>query len=137
MAREPVTVAAEVYTAFNRGDIDRVAELFHPEIEWVEPQGYFVPEGRGVHRGRETILGFLEAFGRYWSRFEVHADRLWDGGGGEVLMWGRQQGTARDTGRTYEGPVANLWVVRDGLITRHESIGDTLSIAAALDGGDS
>ncbi|WP_320669768.1 nuclear transport factor 2 family protein [Patulibacter defluvii] len=136
MTASPVEVAAEVYASFNRGDIARVAELFDPEIEWVEPQGYFVPEGRGVRRGREVILGLLDAFGRYWSSFQVHADRIWDGGDGEVLMWGRQVGVARETGRTYEGPVANLWVVRDGLITRHESVGDTWSIADALGGRD-
>ncbi len=135
-ARAPVAVVAEVYAAFNRGDLERVTELFAPDVEWIEPQGYFLPEGRGSNRGRELIMEFLVGFGRYWSSFEVQADGIWDGGDGVVLMWGKQVGVARDSGRSYAGPVANLWVVRDGLITRHRSVGDTWSIADALGGRD-
>jgi ketosteroid isomerase-like protein len=131
---DDVAVAREIYEAFNRGDIARVEELMDPEVEWVEPQGYFVPEGRGVHRGRDLVMGFLHAFGEYWETFTVHPDRMWDGGDGNVLVWGRQVGRARATGRDYEGPVANLWVVRDGRAVRHESIGDSWSIAEALGG---
>lgn len=134
MAQEDLKVAGEIYEAFNRGDLARVEELLDPDIEWVEPEGYFLPEGRGVHRGRDTVLRFLVGFGEYWERFSVHPDRMWDGGEGVVLMFGRQVGRARVTGRDYQGPVANLWVVQDGRAIRHESIGDTWSIAHALGG---
>jgi ketosteroid isomerase-like protein len=80
------------------------------------------------------VLAFLVAFGEYWESFTVHADRLYDGGGGHVLVLGRHRGRARATGREYEGPMANLWLIRAGRAVRHESIGDTWAVAEALGG---
>lgn len=132
MSDADLTATQEVYAAFNRGDLQRVGELFDPDIEWVEPEGYFLPEGRGTHRGRERVMSFLQAFGGYWSTFRVEPDQLFDIGDGTVIVIGHQRGEARATRRRLEVPFANLWQVRGGLMTKHWSIADTRTVAAVL-----
>ena len=62
MGTSALDVAREIYEAFNRGDMERVNELFDDEIEWEEPAGYFVPEARGKTRGKSAVFAI---FGRY------------------------------------------------------------------------
>jgi ketosteroid isomerase-like protein len=39
MASSDVEIVRELYDAFNAGDIARVRELMHDDIEWVEAPG--------------------------------------------------------------------------------------------------
>ena len=47
----PSKVVEQIYARFNEGDIEAVAALLAPDIEWVESEGYFLPQARGSWRG--------------------------------------------------------------------------------------
>ncbi len=66
------TLLIEVYSAFNRREIDPILAVMHPDVKW--PNGM---EGGWVH-GRE---GVREYWTRQWSQIDPHVDPVgfeWD-----------------------------------------------------------
>ena len=47
----------DAYEAFNRGDVDAILDLLHPDIEWVPPPTSLEPQPL---RGREAVREYLE-----------------------------------------------------------------------------
>jgi ketosteroid isomerase-like protein len=46
----------DAYEAFNRGDVDAILDLLHPDIEWVPPPTSLEPQPL---RGREAVREYL------------------------------------------------------------------------------
>lgn len=132
-ASADVALVRGIYEAFNQGNLERVEESFDERILWVEPQRYFVPEGQGETVGRERVMALLARYPDYWQRFEVKPVEVFDAGGGNVFVLGRQVAHGHG-GRTYEGTFANLWRVRDGRAVEHRSFSDTKALDEAISG---
>ena len=128
-----VQVAREIYEAFNRGDLDRVAALFDDDIEWVEPEGYFVPEGRGTVRGRDAVFEIFAHYPRYWVRFAPTPEEFFDAGDGVVFVTGKQLGLSHG-GNEVQASFINLWRIRNGRAVLHRSWSDTKTMSAVLNG---
>lgn len=136
MSQSDVAVVREIYDAFNRGDIERVTELLHPDIEWVEPEGYPVPEGRGTVIGRDAVLRVFERYPEHWESFGPTPEELYDAGDGVVFVVGRQEGRGLRTGREVSSSFVNLWRVRDGQAVLHRSWSDTKLLGQAVGAED-
>jgi ketosteroid isomerase-like protein len=54
---ELADVLRDAYAAFNRGDVDVILDLLHPDIEWVPPPTSLEPQPL---RGREAVREYLE-----------------------------------------------------------------------------
>ena len=121
-----------VYDDFERGDLERVLAAFDPEIEWIEPDGYF-PGAGGAHRGVEAVKNVLSIYPEVWEEFSIEVDEVIDAGD-VVVVTGRQRGRARETGRSFTARVANIWNVEDGRLVRLRVYTDTALIWAALGG---
>jgi ketosteroid isomerase-like protein len=121
-----------LYAAFSRGDLAAAGELLHPDVVWVAPPRYFVPEARGRRAGRDAVLAMMARYPEYWAESRSVVDEVHEAGDGVVLVLGRLVARARRTGATVENPFANVWRVRDGMLVEHRSYSDTLLVAEAL-----
>jgi ketosteroid isomerase-like protein len=127
-------VVQGLYEALAAGDEVRILDLLHPEVEWIQNEGF---PGGGRHLGARTVL--TEVFGR------LAMD--WEGWGADIKEWidvpaegtvialGVYRGTCRRTGRSMRAVFAHVYRVQDGRIYRFEQYADTAKIAEACAGG--
>ena len=105
---QTVEALEQLYTAFNQGEIETVANAMADDITWVEAEG--APYG-GTYHGPKAVLQLFERipedFDHYAvipSRFVVEDDM--------VVVEGSSDVTSTD-GVDYEIPFAHVWR-RDG-----------------------
>lgn len=118
-----------LYQAFAARDRARILELFHPEIEWIQNDGF--PNG-GRHVGATTVLD--EVFARFrteWESWQAVVDR-WLDAGEAVVALGEYLGTHKVTGKSMRAAFAHVYWVREGRIVRFEQYTDTLRVAEAI-----
>jgi ketosteroid isomerase-like protein len=128
---ESIDVVREIYAAFEQGDMERVFELLDEDVEWIEPAGYWVSPG-GV-RGRAAVQETLAAYPERWSEMALVPETFIEAGE-HVIVLGSEHGTARETGRSFRGRFANVWVVRSGRAVSLEAFADTALMWKALGG---
>jgi ketosteroid isomerase-like protein len=99
------------YEAWNRGDVEGVVSLLHPEIDW---RGYtHIPES-GALAGRAEVRAWLERFLDAWEELEIELTDVFDSGD-RVVALVRFRGIGRGSGVEVEGGVdGHVWTVRDG-----------------------
>ena len=117
MSQENVEIVRRVYEAVNRGDIDTANSHVHPEIEF---HTYAQSPEAGVYRGKEAVLKYNEdLFGQFQSiRFEV--EELIDAGD-RVVVVTTQHAVPKGGQQEMRVHVAEVWVVRDGLLAERRS----------------
>lgn len=129
MSESGTDVVREIYDAFERGDMETVFGRFDEDIEWIEPDGYFVAPG-GV-RGRAAVEEVLARYPEVWEEFSLVPETFVDAGD-YVFVLGREHGKARSTGREFRGRFANVWRVRDGRALSLQAFADTALMWKAL-----
>jgi ketosteroid isomerase-like protein len=122
-------IVKSLYQAFAAKERDRILEIFDPEIEWIQNEGF--PHG-GRHVGAGTVLD--EVFPRFGSEWEVWkaVPERWLDAGDAVVALGVYSGTHKTTGKSMRAAFAHVYWVRDGRIVRFEQYTDTLKIAEAM-----
>jgi ketosteroid isomerase-like protein len=126
MSQENIEIVRRANALTNAGDLDAAFRLLHPGIEWVIAKEH--PDAR-------SLVGHaaLAEYQREWQeampdvRFEL--DRALDAGG-RVVGVGTVRGAGVGSGADVEVPIAFLFTLRDGLITRVE---EYLNPAEALE----
>jgi ketosteroid isomerase-like protein len=103
--------------AMERGDLDTIVALSHPDVEFVNPPTAVEPGTRHGHDGLRTGLGgMLEAFGD----LRIEPRRIIDRGD-RVVVTGFWSGRGRVSGAEFDPqPFGFLVTLRDGLMTRYE-----------------
>jgi ketosteroid isomerase-like protein len=127
MYRKPTQVVQELYDAFGRRDLSKVFSLLSPDIEIVQSEE--LPWG-GLYRGHD---GARQFFGKLGSEINSTLDieRLISAED-HVVAVGWTHGTVNATGATYRVPIAHVWRVRDGLVTRTQFFIDNPNMLEAL-----
>jgi hypothetical protein len=115
--RPDVDVVRGVYEAVGRGDLDRAVAAFDEEIEWIEPEGG--PFGGTYHGPDAVVENVFAGVGDEWDEFVVEPDRF-VADGGTVVALVTHRGTHAETGETLEAPIADVWDLEDGRITRFQ-----------------
>jgi len=117
MSQQNVEVVRQVYEAVNRGDLDTANSYIHPEIEF---HTYAQSPEAGVYRGREAVLKYNEdLFDQFESiRFEV--DELVEAGD-RVVAVNTQHAVPKGGRQEMSVHLAEVWVVRDGLLAERRS----------------
>lgn len=113
LSRANVAAVERLYEAFRHRDLAAVFELLAPDIEIV--QSPELPWG-GRYRGHAGAREFFARLGAALDSTLV-IDRFVDAGD-EVVAVGRTQGRTRAGERRYDVPIAHVWTVQDGLLTR-------------------
>jgi hypothetical protein len=115
--RSDVDVVRDVYEAVGRGDVERAVAAFDEDIEWIEPEGG--PFGGTYHGPDEVVANVFARLGDEWDVFVVEPDRF-VAEDGSVVALVTHRGTHAETGETFEAPVADVWDLDDGTITRFQ-----------------
>ncbi len=88
-----------------------------------------IPWG-GRYEGHAEAAAFFGKLTRTITS-AVTLDRFVDAGD-QVVAIGHTRGTVNDTGKAFDVPVAHVWTLRDGVVTRIEYYIDDPTMLAAL-----
>lgn len=125
-----VEIVRDLYTAFSSRDQKRLRQILHPEIEWVQMEGF--PNG-GSHVGAESVLnGVFTRFRSEWASWNATVDEYLDAGDA-VIALGYYSGVHQRTGKAMRAPFAHLYVIRERQIVRFVQYTDTLKVAEAAE----
>ena len=118
-----------LYDAFARRDTDTIRRLFHPQIEWVQNDGF---PGGGRHVGADAVLNDVFAkFRADWSAWHAPVAE-WLDAGETIVAIGEYRGTHKKTGRSMTAAFAHVYDVKDGRITRFRQYTDTAVVRDAM-----
>jgi ketosteroid isomerase-like protein len=118
-----------LYEAFAVSDRDRILELFSPDIEWIQNEGF---PGGGRHVGAQTVLDDVFAkFKIEWSAWRADVNN-WLDAGDAIIALGNYHGTHKTTGQSMTAAFAHVYYLKDSRITRFEQYTDTRMVAAAM-----
>ncbi len=81
--QENVKVVRRSVAAYNRGDLDAVRELNHPDVEvdWSASRGLEA----GVYRGREDVVRFHRSFLDTFQEVRIEPDRFIESGDSVIV----------------------------------------------------
>jgi uncharacterized protein len=118
MSQENVDLVTGGYDEFNRGDVDAVANRFHPEIEWVEPGGGNAPSG--TFRGPDSVKN--DVFGAVPQNFDEFSCTVQDARDeGDTVVVTAQFTGKNKSGAQLDTQAEHVWEIRDGKIARMEN----------------
>jgi ketosteroid isomerase-like protein len=124
-------VVQALYEALEEGDGDRVLEILHPEVEWIQNEGF---PGGGRFVGAEQV--YEKVFTRLadeWEGWQAEVGR-WLEADDSVVALGAYRGTCRKTGKSMRAAFAHVYWLSDGRIVRFEQYADTAKVAEACRG---
>jgi ketosteroid isomerase-like protein len=126
-ARPNVEVVQRAYEAFARRELRTILGLFSEDVEIL--QASEIPWGGRYegHAGAAAFFGTLIGAITSAVTFERFIDA-----GDQVIAIGRTRGTVNATGAAFDVPVAHVWTVHEGLITRVEYYIDDPTMLRAL-----
>lgn len=127
-AEQDVAVVAQMYQAFERGDIERIFALVAPDATVYQSPA--LPWG-GSYTGHEGLGRFLTALTAHLDSRPQTEQLIADGDGG-VVQVGRTRGIVRTNGAPFDVAEAHVWTVRDERIVRFEAYLNTAAMLQAL-----
>jgi ketosteroid isomerase-like protein len=133
-ANDNVKTIQSVYEAFGRGDVATILEVLTDDVDWAsEAADASGAPWYGVHRGRDGVAGFFEAFG---STMEVEEfmPSVFAATDTEVLTIVRFRARTRAGGRQVAMDLHHRFTFRDGKIAYYRGTEDTQQTATALRG---
>jgi ketosteroid isomerase-like protein len=110
-----VEVVKAVVDAFNRADFQTAMDMCVEDVEFDWSRRMIDGE---VLRGREETRRFLQGILEIFDEIHIPSDDLTDLGNGLVLLHGTARFKGRASGLDVEAAAANLWEVRNGMVTR-------------------
>lgn len=115
------------YEAVGEQDVEYLREIFVEDIEWIHPA-----LGGTFHGAESVIEDVLKPFWKDWD-LSVDFDRFVEDGD-TVVVLSTYRGSYRPTDNQFAEPVAHVWDIMDGQITRFQQYVDTQSLQAQLEG---
>ena len=117
-----VDVVRSLYRAVARKDAEALRALLHPEVEWIQCEGF--PGGahrRGAEEVIEKVFGGLRSV---WDDFEADVEEYLDAGDNVVAL-GRYKGVHVETRRSMTVVFAHAYDILDGRVVRFRQYTDT------------
>jgi ketosteroid isomerase-like protein len=115
MSQENVGIVRRVYEVWNGPEPpEALLPFIAPDFEFVNPSNAVEP---GVRRGREGMLVAQASLDGAFETYEHELGELVDLGD-RVLAWTTFRARATTGGLQYEQAEAQIWTLREGLITR-------------------
>jgi uncharacterized protein len=124
-----LAIVQQLYAAFGQRDWETIRELFAPDIEWIQNEGF---PGGGRHMGADAVLN--EVFAKFradWTSWQAVVTE-WLDAGHAVIALGEYRGTHGATGKSTVAAFAHVYEVRAGRITRFRQFTDTAMIRDAM-----
>ena len=124
-----LAIVQSLYDAFGRRDWEMVRNLFAPDIEWVQNEGF---PGGDRHVGAHAVLN--NVFGKFrteWTSWHAVVTE-WLDASHAIVALGEYRGTHRVTAKSAVAAFAHVYEVRAGRITRFRQFTDTAMIRNAM-----
>lgn len=115
--QSPVDVVEGVYEAVGEGDLDRVLATLDEDVEWIEPEGGTY--GGTYHGPDEVMENLFAELGDEWDEFRVDPERFIVDGDTVVALV-THRGVHASTGERIEAPIADVWDLENGRVTRFQ-----------------
>ena len=117
------------YDAFNSGDAEGLAAVFHDDVRWEGSNNEQVPGG-GTFEGKDDALA---AVGRAADAFESISSQPdeWIEDGDTVVVLGHTEAKSK-SGNDLKVPFVHIWRMSDGRVKRGQLLTDTAEILEAL-----
>jgi ketosteroid isomerase-like protein len=128
MSSENLEVVQAAMRAWEAGEL--ALELFDPEVEWIAARSGI----EGAFHGHAGLLEFRDDTLASFERFQPQLQLL--DAGDRVVAWGTIHVRARDSGIEMDQPVAGVFELRDGRITRWRDLGSKERAFAAAGLGE-
>jgi uncharacterized protein len=119
MSEGNLELIRRLYRAMDARDIEAVAELADPDMEWI-------PDMRvGVRpiRGRDEVIRFFEERAEMFGEIETEIERVWEAGD-KVVAFIHVTGSGVSSGAGFDIRIAHLWTLRDDVVVRGAGYGD-------------
>jgi ketosteroid isomerase-like protein len=132
MSQENVKLVYAGYEAWNRREIDRIPEIFHPAIVW-RTSGLW-PDFEPVYEGHEGVARFWRAMFEPWAEIRIEPEKTHEAGDA-VIVGGQFRGVGRGSGVTTLKEFAHGHLFKDRLVIEmvaYRSWSEALSKAAEL-----
>ena len=127
MSAENVTTVRNLYDAYSRRDVAAISAALAPDIELTQTEQ--LPWG-GQYRGHDGAMRFFGTLVAHLDS-QVDLERVF-AAGDRVVATGHTRGTVRATGKRFDVPVAHVYALELGKVTRIEFYIDTPLMLAAL-----
>jgi len=127
--RQNIEVIKNVYAAFGAGDVQTILDHVAEDADWTNYGPAVVPY-TGSYKGRSEIAKFFEGIANSTTNAKVTADEF-IGQDDTVVAIARYIATVRDTGATIDTPLAHIFTLKNGKITRWLGFSDSAKVAAA------
>ncbi len=118
--------------AYNRGDIEAMASLADPEVEWVVAREH---PAATVHRGPEAIRTYLEDWQRTMPGMAYESEEILERDD-RVLAVGRLRGSGLGSGAEVEVRIATISTFAGGRAVRVEEFLDPAEARLAFEDGN-
>jgi ketosteroid isomerase-like protein len=126
----------QMFAAFDRGDIPTVLGMVADDADWQSPViravSEEVPWAR-PRQGRGEVAAFFRELNEQ-MQIEKMETGAYTAQGDRVVVEGKNRGTVRATGRSYEHDWVMVFTMRQGQIVRMRHYYDTADILAAIRG---
>ncbi len=124
-----LAIVQSLYDACGRRDWEMIRNLFAPDIEWIQNEGF---PGGGRRVGADAVLNdVLGKFRAEWKSWQAVVTE-WLDASHAVVALGEYRATHRVTGKSAVAAFAHVYEVREGRITRFRQFTDTAMIRTAL-----
>lgn len=132
--RANIAVVREFFEALQRGDLPAVVELVEEDVDWQSPVTRSHPTEipwSSIRRTKQEVGAFFKELGHMVKPegFELCEVCNQDE---RVVVEGKNRGTVRKTGRTYEHDWVMVFTVRRGRIVRFRHYYDTADLVEVL-----
>ncbi len=122
-------IVKRLYTAFRQRDTNTILELFDPQIEWIQNEGF---PGGGRHVGSDAVINDVFAKFRHdWETWQVVVDE-WLDAGDTIIALGEYRGTHKSTSKSMTAAFAHVYKLKNSRIVRFQQYTDTLKIASVI-----
>lgn len=117
MSKDNLEIVRRLYEVWNGpGPPEKLLPFCAEDFEYVNPSNAVEP---GVRHGHEGVLEAQESLEAAFEYYEHEPGELVDLGE-RVLAWITFKARTRNAGLQYDKAEAQIWTLRDGLITRFE-----------------
>jgi hypothetical protein len=124
-----LSLVQSLYSAFASRDRERILSILHPDIEWIQNEGF---PGGGLHKGAARVLDdVLSQFRRDWDNWRARVTE-WHDAGETIIAIGVYEGTNRATGKQLSAAFAHVYTVANAQIVRFRQFTDTAMVQRAI-----
>ena len=132
MSEANVAIVKSVYDCFHAGDIDGLLEFFAEDIRW-DHRGVGAPDSpkNKLFHGKGGVKLFFETVGESQEVLD-HDVTDFIASGDKVVAIGFFRARVTETGKVVATDWAQLWTIRDGLISAWKVFADFTADAIAF-----